>query len=297
MPPALPDPSILIGHVAPRSLTEYRRDVATYRRFCGDATPVLDPASLARWGTHLAQATSLSPHTINRMLAAVKRLVREGAAQGYCDTATAQAFAAVARVKPAALKHRLKATARTRITPGQMRQLCEAPNPQTLRGCRDRALLATLATSGCRVAEVVALTTAQLHVHAGAAFLEVCGKHQTEPRQTPLSQEASACIAAWLAQRPVESPFLFTRFAGRGCRRASPEPLSTVSAWRIVQQYARQIGLVHVKPHDFRRFVGTELAKRDIRQAQKALGHKRIETTARHYVLDELAGGLTDGLY
>jgi len=30
---------------------------------------------------------------------------------------------------------------------------------------------------------------------------------------------------------------------------------------------------------------------------QKALGHKRIETTARHYVLDELAGGLTDGLY
>ena len=52
-----------------------------------------------------------------------------------------------------------------------------------------------------------------------------------------------------------------------------------------------------MKPHDFRRFVGTELAKRDIRQAQKALGHKRIETTARHYVLDELAGGLTDGLY
>jgi hypothetical protein len=43
--------------------------------------------------------------------------------------------------------------------------------------------------------------------------------------------------------------------------------------------------------------VGTELAKRDIRQAQKALGHIRIETTAKHYVLDELEVGLTDGLY
>jgi hypothetical protein len=43
--------------------------------------------------------------------------------------------------------------------------------------------------------------------------------------------------------------------------------------------------------------VGTELAQRDIRLAQKALGHKRIETTARHYVLDELVGGLTDHLY
>jgi len=60
---------------------------------------------------------------------------------------------------------------------------------------------------------------------------------------------------------------------------------------------APRLELAHVKPHDFRRFVCTELARRDIRLAQKALGHKRIETTARHYVLDELVGGLTDGLY
>jgi integrase len=64
-----------------------------------------------------------------------------------------------------------------------------------------------------------------------------------------------------------------------------------------VRKYARQCGLPAVKPHDFRRFVGTQLAKRDIRQAQKALGHKRLETTAQHYVLDELQVGLTDGLY
>jgi integrase len=59
----------------------------------------------------------------------------------------------------------------------------------------------------------------------------------------------------------------------------------------------RTIGLAHVKPHDVRRFVGTQLAKRDIRKAQKALGHKRIDTTAQHYVLDELEEGLTDDLY
>ena len=35
----------------------------------------------------------------------------------------------------------------------------------------------------------------------------------------------------------------------------------------------------------------------DIRKAQKALGHKRFDTTARHYVLDELEPGLTDDLY
>jgi hypothetical protein len=43
--------------------------------------------------------------------------------------------------------------------------------------------------------------------------------------------------------------------------------------------------------------VGTQLAKKDIRKAQKALGHKRIDTTAKHYILDELEEGLTDDLY
>jgi len=57
-------------------------------------------------------------------------------------------------------------------------------------------------------------------------------------------------------------------------------PMHLSAAWRTVQKYARRISLAHVKPHDCRRFVGTELAKRDIRLAQKALGHKRIETTA-----------------
>jgi hypothetical protein len=35
----------------------------------------------------------------------------------------------------------------------------------------------------------------------------------------------------------------------------------------------------------------------DIRRAQKALGHKGIDTMAWHYVLDELDEGLTGDLY
>ncbi len=73
-----PDPALLTGHLAPRSLVEYARDAAAYVRFCGPDAEALDATALARWRTHLAQATTLSPHTINRMLAAVKRLLREG---------------------------------------------------------------------------------------------------------------------------------------------------------------------------------------------------------------------------
>ena len=291
-----PDPAILTGHLAPSSLRKYQQAQRAYLAFCDIPTQALQAVTLARWRTHLAQHTTLSPHTINRLLAAVKRLVKEAAAQGYVDVVTAAAFASVAGVKPQALKDRLKATARTRITPGQMRLLCDAPDPQTLRGRRDRALLATLASSGGRVSEVVTLRTDQLVTRAGRFVVQVLGKNQTVPRDAPLSQEAYMLIEAWLARRPVDSDAIFTSFAGRG-PRATTHPMSPTAVWQAVQRYAAAVGLRHVKPHDFRRFVGTALAKRDIRQAQKALGHTRIETTAKHYVLDELEVGLTDGLY
>jgi integrase/recombinase XerD len=293
---AWPAPAILTGHLAPASLAKYHQALRAYLAFCGAPARALQAASLARWRTHLAQHTTLSPHTINRLLAAVKRLVKEAAAQGYVDVVTAAAFAGVAGVKPQALKDRLKTTARTRLTPGQMRRLCEVPDRQTVRGRRDRALLATLASSGCRVSEVVTLTPGQLIPRAGRFVLQVLGKNDTRPREAPLSQEAYILIEEWLARRPVESAYIFTSFAGRG-PRATAKPMSPTAVWQTVQQYATAVALRHVKPHDFRRFVGTELAKKDIRQAQKALGHTRIETTAKHYVLDELEVGLTDGLY
>jgi integrase len=84
----------------------------------------------------------------------------------------------------------------------------------------------------------------------------------------------------------------------RACgRQPTALPLSTVSAWREVRKYALQCGLPQIKPHDLRRFVGTELARRNLRQAQRALGHQRLATTVTHYVLDALQPGLTEGLY
>ena len=49
----------------------------------------------------------------------------------------------------------------------------------------------------------------------------------------------------------------------------------------MVQQYAKRVGLDHIKPLDFRCFVGTQFAKKDIRSAQKRPGHADISTTAR----------------
>jgi integrase/recombinase XerD len=290
------DVEILAGQLAPSSIAMYRRDFAAYLLFAGTFADAIDPAALARWRAHLANETNKSPNTINRMISAVKRLIREAAAQGYISHEIAAAFDRVSGVKTAALKERIKSNARVRIEPAEMRELSSAPDLDRLIGLRDTALMATLASSGLRVSEVATLTTAQLRPKSSGYVLLIRGKNDVEFREAPISREAVKYIELWLSIRMVSSEYIFTAFEGRG-ERLSARPLSAVAIWQLVRKYTVNTGLDKVKPHDFRRFVGTQLAKIDIRKAQKALGHKRIDTTARHYVLDELEAGLTDDLY
>jgi integrase/recombinase XerD len=130
-------------------------------------------------------------------------------------------------------------------------------------------------------------------------MVHVAGKGQADAKPRAMGREAKIAIDEWLAARTamgVDSPYIFTGFAGRGDRDPSAKPITRQSAWEMVQRYAKQVGLEHIKPHDFRRFVGAQLAKRDIRLAQNQLGHKRIETTAQNYVLDGVRLGITDDL-
>lgn len=300
---ALPfDTKILAGQLRESSRAMYERDIAAYLAFAGSAEAALDAATFSRWRAALvANERQYSPNTIKRMLSAVKRLMAEGAQQGYIDHETAQDFADRRGVRVKALKERLRPHARTYIAPPDMRAMVALADAGTLKGLRDRALLLTLGTSGVRLSELASLTREQIkESNAGGKrgyILMVSGKTDETPREAPLSLEAYEAIDAWLARRLVASPFIFTSQAGRGEARWTKRPLTPENIERIVQHYAALAGLQHVKPHDFRRFVGTQLARQDIRKAQKALGHRSIETTARHYVLDELEPGWTDHLF
>lgn len=299
LPPPLPfDADLLAGQLAASSIAMYQRDFTAYVGYgAKHALDPLQPATLARWRTWLAQATTLSPNTINRMLSAVKRLMAEAAEQGYLSHEVAEAFQDLKGVKRAALKERLKPNARTRIAPDQMRQLQAAPGKEGLRALRDAALLATLASSGLRVSEAARLTCRQILQEGEDFLLSVRGKNEEEDSRALLSREAKQLIDAWLTARPIESAYVFTAFAGRGESRLTACPLTARAIEYLIDAYARACKLPHVTPHDLRRFLGTILAKQDIRRAQKALRHKRIDTTATHYVLDELEPGLSNDLY
>lgn len=301
--PTTLDASILAGQLAPSSLAMYRRDFAAYVDFAGPRATL--PTEFARFRAWLASETEYSPNTINRMLSAVKRVVKEAASQGYIDHETAAAFGQVQGVKPSALRERTRPHNRTRITSEQMRAMLDIADTTKLVGLRDAALLATLASSGLRVSELVSLTVGHIvttRTRNGKVAYKlqgVMGKGQVDGRDAALSVEAYNRIMAWVNARPVVSQYLFTQIntgTAGNVQEPSAAPISEVAAWKLVVKYAKRAGLENVKPHDFRRFVGTKLAAKDIRQAQKVLGHKSIETTARHYVLDDLEAGLTDDL-
>ena len=188
------DPSILAGQLAPSSIAMYTRDFATYLTFAGSTTAALDATTFARWRTWLAQSTELSPNTINRMLAATKRLMKEAAIQGYLTHEQAKAFAHIDGVKVSALKNRLSVNARTRIEPEGVRAMANAAETERVIGLRNAALLHTAASSALRVSELATLKRDQVIRRLHGYVVRVMGKNESEYVDTTLSAEAYDAI-------------------------------------------------------------------------------------------------------
>ena len=309
------DTSILAGTKSPNTVDQYKIHFAAYVAFAGSFGAALQPTTLALWRQSLYTNGYSAPDgaqrpysvgSINLRLASVRGLLTEAAQQGYITHELAEQFKHIKGLKQVANKERRKANARTPISPEQMRQIVKQPNSRTLAGKMHAALLKSLAGCGMRISEAVMLRRAdirwEVNDDTGKAgwVADIAGKNKVEAQPRPLDSEAYKAIQTWLQARSaagVESDYVFTSFAGRGDSRINDRPLNRVSAWGLVKRYAEQAGCQNVKPHDLRRFVGTQLAKKDIRIAQKQLGHARIETTAAHYVLDGVHVGATEGLY
>jgi integrase len=307
------DTSILAGTKSPNTIAQYEMHFRSYLVFAGSFAAAVEPATLARWRQALFQdgyaiadggRRPYSVNAINQRLAAVRSLMAEAAQQGYITHETAEAFKYVKSLSQVANKDRRKAHARTAITKTQMQAICDAPDRATLAGKMHHALLLTLGAGGMRITEAVTLQYGQIawgedDEGRQGWMVYIAGKNKVEPTPRPFSAKAKAAIDAWLQARSaagIDAPYIFTSFGGRGDRAPSDRPMNRVSAWEMVQRYARRVGLEHVKPHDFRRYVGTQLAKKDIRLAQVQLGHADISTTAKAYVLDGPRLGVTDDL-
>lgn len=256
------------------SLAAYRRDLALYGAYLGEAG-LASPTDAGRdavtafvaWlrSRDGAGGKPYADSTVARTLVAVrgfhKFLVTEGLASQ--DPASELAGPRGERPLPKAL------------TLAEVERLLEAPVGDEPGALRDRAMLELLYACGLRISELVGLDVDD--VDTAERLVRARGKGGRQ-RFVPLGRMAADAVDAWRvrgrpALQPGESALMVNQRGGR---------LTRQGAWKILTRHAERIGLAgRVSPHTLRHSFATHLLEggADVRVVQELLGHASVRTT------------------
>jgi integrase len=164
----------------------------------------------------------------------------------------------------------------------QAQALLNAPDISTVRGLRDRAILAVLLGCGLRRSEVAALTFAHVQQRDGRwCIVDLVGKHG-RVRTTPMPNWVKVAIDAWTTPAGVADGYVF-----RSVNRTDivgSERLGEKVVWQMLGQYATAVGVPGIAPHDLRRTCAKlcRAAGGELEQIQLLLGHASVQTTERY---------------
>jgi integrase/recombinase XerD len=220
----------------------------------------------------------LSPAAIRRKLSALSALF------DYLCESNAVAGNPVDGVK------RPMANGNEGLTPAlgdaQARKLIEAPPSDTLKGVRDRAILATLLYHGIRREELCGLRVRDMQSRQGVMHFRIKGKRDkirfvpTHPMAQRLIEEYLALAGHADATGPVFRPVTNNRTG------ELDKPLDGRSVYdNIVRKYAREIGvsakIEGLCVHSLRATAATNALSHeaDIAKVQEWLGHANVSTT------------------
>ncbi|MFW6159375.1 MAG: site-specific tyrosine recombinase XerD [Planctomycetota bacterium] len=263
--------------LAENSIAAYRRDL---ERFCRH----LRVRKKADFGSVRARdivgfmasekRRGLSANSISRALAAIRMLFKFLALEDKIERNVASTL------ESPHLWRRLPAV----LDVDDVDALLAAPDPDTLLGVRDRALLEVMYATGARVSEVADLKLGDVNLEF--RFLRCFGKGSKE-RVVPLGERAVEALERYLREtRPKldrgGSPLVFLSRSGRRLGRRA--------IWSRVRKHARAAGLrKKVSPHTLRHSFATHLLQggADLRAVQEMLGHANIATTQIYTHVDK----------
>ena len=242
--------------------------------FRAQGQPGIGKATLDAYRAALLDAGA-PPSSVNQALAAVKRLLREAHAYGVLsDDALASALGAGGTRQSGERSGNW-------LTLAQAQALLRAPDVSTLRGLRDRAILAVLVGTGLRRSECAALTVAHLQQREGRwVILDLVGKGN-KTRSVAMPSWCKAALDAWLGAAGITTGPLWAHVRKGG--QLGERGLTGKSIADVVHHYAQACGY-GVAAHDLRRTFA-QLARRGgaaLEQISLSLGHASIETTQRY---------------
>jgi integrase/recombinase XerD len=163
------------------------------------------------------------------------------------------------------------------LTVDEVERLVRAPSLDDSLAFRDRAMLELAYGAGLRVSEWITLAVRDVLLED--LVVRVFGKGSKE-RLVPIGRAAVGAVAVYLRElRPR-----LEKGKGRGVLflSARGEPMTRMSAWRILRKHAAAAGIEKaVSPHTLRHSFATHLLEggADLRAVQEMLGHADISTT------------------
>ena len=219
----------------------------------------------------------LMPGTINARLAAIRAYAAWLVESGQLQSNPAERVKMIDEqpLAPKALDRRQLAALE--------RELERSVNAATTQAARfmrtrDQAIIMLLANSGLRVAELCALTAADVVIGERSGKVIVSRGKGNRRREVPLNIEARRPLAAWFGYREdtmQENDPLFCDHQGHALK-----------PWGVqhqLKEYGRRAG-IEVTPHILRHTFAKSLADAGIRAEHIAalLGHSNLETTRRY---------------
>lgn len=232
----------------------------------------------------------VSASSINQRITAIRKLAVELADNGVVPESTAQAIGRVEGVRKEGKR------LGNWLTKEQAQLLLELPNVSTVKGLRDRAILAILLGCGLRREECAKLTVGHIQQReARWVIVDLVGK-RSKTRSVPMPSWAKYAIDSYMVAGAITSGPLF-RSMRRG-DKLQGDGMTAQAIFNMVKEYAAQIG-VALAPHDLRRTFAKLAHKGNspLEQIQLSLGHSSVQTTERYIgVTQDLTSAPCDAL-
>ena len=237
--------------------------------------PRFTRATVSAWRVSL-EGRGLGSSSISIRLSAIRKLAAEAAENGLLAPELAAGIIRVKDVKATGVR------VGNWLSLRQAQDLLSAPNIATMRGLRDRAMLAVLLGCGLRRSEVAALNFAHIQQRDGRwCIVDLVGKHG-RVRTAPLPTWVKVAIDAWTCAAGLAQGHVFRPVTRAG--RAGGERLGEKVVWQMLQHYTEAVGVPGLAPHDLRRTCAKlcRAAGGELEQIQLLLGHASVQTTERY---------------
>lgn len=257
----------------PETRRHYGHALAEYFAWREHRALPFDRASVQAWRTELEQQ-GLQPPTINKRLSAIRKLAAEAAHAGFLDATTAAGVQQVTNTRQSGTR------SGNWLTLAEAQRLIQAPDAATLKGKRDRAVLALLMGCALRRSEASQLTFQHIQQREGRwAIVDIRGK-RGRIRTVAVPAWVKDVIDVW-----AEAAQLRTGRVLRGINQWGQlgRSLSGTAILDLTAHYGEMIG-VALKAHDLRRTCAKlcRSAGSALEQIQIMLGHESIQTTERY---------------